>query len=270
MNKPIKRMSILRNCFLPEATYHAATWTLFRIRRRYYLTQLPGKLSIISTGLKVHDTSSTDDTDTSRHRRRLLQTCLVLGRPNEAGEERGNSAMTQLTSFQPLLPVPSHPVPSYRPAGTTQLTPFPSAAEGNRPTTTISLSSSSCPRLDLPLHYNANPYRSPPWVPTVPTLAGCRRLVCAPLLSSRQHTGAISTTARRGASCHFAEKRRACKASAKSPLWKKNTSLPPPTVPLPHPLRPSIVVLPTDDLSSFYPSSSASAELLLLFLLYLR
>lgn len=57
----------------------------------------------------------------------------MSGRPNEAGEERGNNAaMTQLSSFRPL------PRPAHGPAGTTQLTPFPSAVEGNCPATSPS------------------------------------------------------------------------------------------------------------------------------------
>lgn len=85
---------------------------------------------------------------------RPLLACLLAsmfaGRPNEADEERGNSVMTQLSSFQPLLsrlPIPSRPVLSSSRHYAADALPLPSACKGNHPTT-IPQSSSSCPRLD--------------------------------------------------------------------------------------------------------------------------
>lgn len=167
-----------------------------------------------------------------------MQACLCVGTPQRGRrgtwQHRYDSAhIVPTASPCPACPCP---VPSYRPAGTTQLTPFPSAAEGNRPTT-IAPSSSSCPRLDLPLYYALLAPTAPyPRAPTIPILAGCRRLVCAPLLSSRQHTGAISTTARRGVARRAASPRRdeRAKPAQKVPFERKTPlfHFPPPVLSL--------------------------------------
>lgn len=163
--------------------------------------------------------------------------------------------MTQLSSFQPLpLPhPPSHRVPSRypaprpnprppsrRPAGTTQLTPFPSPAEGNCPTDPLAPSSflrvpdtgrHSSPPLSVPLlvsHHHVDHADSlaragypTTRLPPLSFPAGTRGRFL------RRRGAERNGTERNGAArpCRFAEERRACKAIAKSPLWKKNISL---------------------------------------------
>lgn len=134
--------------------------------------------------------------------------------------------MTQLSSFQLSLPsprpsIPTRPVPSH-PAGTTQLTPFPSPVKGNYPTTLPHHHPSSCPRLHLSLypHHRQlcrlsrdtdNSFASPFPPFTYSPLAA--------------HTGAISTTARRDAARCAASPRRdeRAKAAQKVPFGRKTS-----------------------------------------------
>lgn len=142
--------------------------------------------------------------------------------------------MTQLSSFQPLprltpsrcptpRPKPS-PVPSSSRHYAADALPLPRQGKlpHHHPSVLPRVPDMGPPLFSTPI----GPYHTPP-PSTMPTLARDTDNSFAPTKLPGGHTGTISTTARCGASrpCRFAEERRACKASAKSPLWKKNISL---------------------------------------------
>lgn len=238
----------------------------------------------------------------------------MTGRPNEAGEgtwqHRYDSALLVPTASPYRPPFPPNPprlLPPFlvpyprRPTGTTQLTPFSSVRQGKSPHRLRSHHSSSpCipDSIFLPspppptLSHPRSPLPAPittttTTVPTVPTLAGHRRLVCScpllqipvpssplplPLFDGRYRGNFYGGTAWREsrAFCRFAEERdEHAKAATQKILREKKTStsfffsifLSLPVFPILVPHRQNYV--------PFSRSSSTSARFLLRFLFYL-